>query len=308
MKINVGLLFLSTLLIGLFVFVGQSEAQDCTGDFLTNAPLDNGAELSVSCDSDSINISSNGLTSFEFVQTTPNALQSHMYNWEIPLNATWSDITTDLPLLGAVGVAVDGLPLFGPNEAPQADYGDPDLDGLLDYCNGHTAQQGMYHYHAAPTCLFDNYTGNVSLVVGYAFDGYPILAPYTCVDATCTAVREVQSSFQRTSDVRNAWEANEYIAGSGDLDECNGMVDANGNYAYYATNSFPYLLSCYHGEPQMNGNNMDRGMAMNVPQGNPNTQMEQASANNNGQAFGDRPQPSNSDRPPRDGQRPPRGN
>lgn len=53
---------------------------------------------------------------------------------------------------------------------------DPFLDMLLDYCNGHTAPGGVYHFHARPECLFGD-DDTEGLVLGHAFDGYPILAP-----------------------------------------------------------------------------------------------------------------------------------
>ena len=34
---------------------------------------------------------------------------------------------------------------------------------------------------------------------------------------------------------------------SGDLDECNGM-EYKGEYGYYVTDSFPYIINCYKGE------------------------------------------------------------
>ena len=45
----------------------------------------------------------------------------------------------------------------------------------------------------------------------------------------------------------------EYVAGSGDLDECNGRFGVTpefpaGIYAYYATQSWPYLPRCWRGE------------------------------------------------------------
>jgi len=52
----------------------------------------------------------------------------------------------------------------------------------------------------------------------------------------------------QSSGAAAAWDAHEYVAGSGDLDACNGMIRADGSYAYYATDTFPYLLSCYRGE------------------------------------------------------------
>ncbi|MDH5607767.1 MAG: YHYH protein, partial [Anaerolineae bacterium] len=87
------------------------------------------------------------------------------------------------------------------------------------------------------------------LVIGYAFDGFPILAPYICEDAACTEVKEVQSSWvDANPEIDLSWERHEYAAGSGDLDRCNGMLFEDGSYAYFATDSFPYFMGCYMGE------------------------------------------------------------
>jgi hypothetical protein len=203
-------------------------------------------QLEVTCNGDTFTVRSNGIPNLAFTQVTPNDLAGQNYIWTIPLTPSPAAQPADLPLLGPVAVAINGLPIFGPNEA-QPTWGDPYLDQILDYCNGHTAQHGMYHFHARPDCLFADLENKPGLVIGYAFDGYPILAPYLCLDGGCTQIKEVQSSWQRTQDVAAAWEAHEYIAGSGDLDRCNGMALADGSYAYFATDTFPYFLGCYHG-------------------------------------------------------------
>jgi len=228
------------------------DAECPTADFLTvSANLANSVwpdpYLNVHCTEDSVVIESNGIPSFEFVQLTPNQLQAQDYSWEIPLNPTVDETPNQIPLLGVVAIAVNGMPIYGPNEAANLGFGDPYLDQILDFCNGHTGGGGAYHFHARPECLFTDFEGNTSLVVAYALDGYPILAPYVCEDSACTAVQEVQSSWQRTSNAQAAWDAHEYVTGSGDLDRCNGTTLADGSYAYFATDTFPYFLACYHG-------------------------------------------------------------
>ena len=204
-------------------------------------------ELRVYCTDQHLVVESNGIPNFEFSQITPNDLSAQTYRWRIPLKPQLAATPSALPLLGPVAVAVNGIPIFGPNEAAPQGYGDPYLDQILDYCNGHTAPRGMYHFHARPDCLFEDLEGNVSLVIAYALDGYPILAPYICADAVCSQSKAVHSSWQRTQNVTAAWEAHEYVAGSGDLDECNGLTLADGSYVYFATDTFPYFLGCYRG-------------------------------------------------------------
>jgi hypothetical protein len=114
-----------------------------------------------------------------------------------------------------------------------------------------------------------------SPIVGFAFDGYPILEPWVCtdgnckdlkkirgswhncVDETCTvvAVKKLDSSWVlQKPDVKAAWDKFGYVAGSGDLDQCNGRATPDGGYAYYATDTFPYNAGCYHGviDPTLN--------------------------------------------------------
>lgn len=231
---------------------GGDNAECPASDFLTvTAHPANSAYpapyLNVTCTGNAVVIESNGIPNFEFVQLTPNQLQAQDYRWEIPLNPTVDETPEQIPLLGVVAIAVNGMPIYGPNEAANLGWGDPVLDEILDFCNGHTGGGGAYHFHARPECLFTDFEGNTSLVVAYALDGYPILAPFVCQDSACTAIAEVQSSWQRTSNAQAAWDAHEYVAGSGDLDRCNGMTLADGSYAYFATDTFPYFLACYHG-------------------------------------------------------------
>ena len=50
----------------------------------------------------------------------------------------------------------------------------------------------------------------------------------------------------------------EYVAGSGDLDECNGRFGVtpefpNGIYHYYITDAFPYIQRCVKGTAASTG-------------------------------------------------------
>ena len=49
----------------------------------------------------------------------------------------------------------------------------------FDNCLGHPQQQGEYHHHVSPTCLYNDADSlNHSPVIGYAFDGFPIYGAY----------------------------------------------------------------------------------------------------------------------------------
>jgi hypothetical protein len=109
-------------------------------------------------------------------------------------------------------------------------------------------------------------------MIGWAADGFPIYARYGYSDANdaTSEIKVMQGSYQTVSTTdgsrpsestyelgtfRQDWE---YVAGSGDLDECNGRTGVtpefpNGIYHYYATDSYPYFQRCVTGEVESSG-------------------------------------------------------
>ncbi|MEZ5219560.1 MAG: YHYH protein [Ilumatobacteraceae bacterium] len=129
-----------------------------------------------------------------------------------------------------------------------------------DAHNAHTQPDGTYHYHGNPYALFDDHPGpDGSPVIGFAADGFPIYGSYFADPAT-GEVREAVSGYELKQGARPAGDANppgdysgmyydDYeFTGAGDLDECNGMT-VDGQYGYYVTDAFPYLMFCLSGTP-----------------------------------------------------------
>jgi hypothetical protein len=147
----------------------------------------------------------------------------------------------------------------------------------LDEFSGH-AFDGRYHYHgdnsglshldSSDTLSFDpdEVDPSGSPVIGFAPDGYPIYGHYF-YDVSIGGLRKAQSSWntyitERTAPQGSSVEAPSiithprglfvedwyYEAGSGDLDECNGMTDAYGNYGYYYTEEYPFAPLCVMGQ------------------------------------------------------------
>ncbi|WP_198673628.1 PKD domain-containing protein [Algibacillus agarilyticus] len=143
-----------------------------------------------------------------------------------------------------------------------------------DANNAHTQSTGLYHYHGNPLAMFDQnceINGVPSPVIGFAADGYPVYG-LCFTDANTGNVRAATPSYQLKNNggvrideddyltptagngniqsdnydgqFRNDYE---YVEGVGDLDECNGM-EVNGQYGYYITNAFPWVLNCYKGD------------------------------------------------------------
>jgi hypothetical protein len=137
-----------------------------------------------------------------------------------------------------------------------------------DESNAHVQPNGQYHYHGMPEAWLARLgAGQQVTLVGFAVDGFPIYARYgfsSANDAT-SAVRVVTGSYQKkaTSDpgrpsttlfpMGTFTQDYEYVAGSGDLDECNGRVGVTpefpqGTYHYYVTDSYPFIQRCLKGK------------------------------------------------------------
>ncbi|MDP7049706.1 MAG: YHYH protein [Verrucomicrobiota bacterium] len=245
-------------------------------------------ELEVSFNDDEILVISNGIPTFEFVSTTPNGLRGQDFEWAIPRFPEPADELMQIPLLGTVAITTAGLPIYGPNEAQHPHpYGDPYINGILDYCHGHTGGQSDYHFHFAPTCMFEAPNGIEEHynIIGFALDGYPIIAHYNGVHGetgdAAFGWREV-SGYEPDVDYKAAvidggtnstyaWDNYEYKSNreGRTLDECNGRAlskvtlssgeifdEANFlgfDYGYFVTAEFPYFLAKYRGTPNRAG-------------------------------------------------------
>lgn len=222
--------------------------------------------VEATCDGDTMTVSANSIPHYTFIPVTPNALTAQNQTYELPIDPEVAAETTEIPLLGYAGVAVNGCPFFGPNEAAQpADsaWGDPVYNGITDDCLGHTANE--YHFHAlseqclgpqglvAEPWLNPAVPGDQpSPILGFAADGFPIYGSYGCEDAECTTVVEYKSSWDQIGDpTKDAWDNYAYAEKEGAeyLDQCNGHYGPNGDYHYHATEGFPYIIGCYAGTP-----------------------------------------------------------
>jgi hypothetical protein len=173
------------------------------------------------------------------------------------------------------GVAVNGVPF----EPGTAEFWNGDrgwnyeaLGGFInlgiDQSNAHVQPSGAYHYHALPEGLISNLGGDgkVMRLVGWAADGYPIYSTYGPTEAKNAAspLKKLKSSWQLKKGTRDGGPGGradgtftadfEYVAGSGDLDECNGRFEVTpefpqGTYAYHITGEFPWIGRTWKGTP-----------------------------------------------------------
>ena len=139
-----------------------------------------------------------------------------------------------------------------------------------DCSNAHVQPNGRYHYHGMMEALLNMLGENEGvsdmILGGYAADGFPFYLRYGYADvasATGGLVR-VEGSWQLRSGTRSGGPGGvydgefrqdwEYVAGSGDLDQCNGRFGPTpeypeGIYHYYITDDYPYIPRCVFGTP-----------------------------------------------------------
>ena len=135
-----------------------------------------------------------------------------------------------------------------------------------DIHNAHVQPDGTYHYHGNPNAMFDDSpSGDGSPVIGFAADGFPIYGSYIYNEQN-GMYRKVLSGYsvkqgsrgERTEtnpggDFTGLYEEDWEWTNAGDLDECNGM-EYKGKYGYYITESYPYIINCFKGEPDASFN------------------------------------------------------
>ncbi len=224
---------------------GSLSCDEVAAAFVTqgsaNAELSD-PEVNASCDGDTVVVTANGIPDFPYIETSPGRPRDQNLEFSIPVNPTPADAVSDIARLGPVAVAINGVPIYGPTEGAGGDV--MSLGNGFTECGGHNGPTG-YHYHTfdvtgTDTCRFSEADVSAAPVLfGYAFDGYPIYGNL-----------QYESSWELTDEslfASDTFAAHSYVEGSGDLDECNGRTDDDGKYAYYTTESFPYVIGCYTG-------------------------------------------------------------
>lgn len=173
---------------------------------------------------------------------------------------------------GSIGIGINGVQ-FRPGTAGYYDGSDrrghsrnPEsgwkLEGLnpgnilgMDQNNAHVGPNGLYHYHGVVKALTQSAgTGPIA----YAADGFPI---YYAGNTQTSAYQLKKGT--RPSGPGGTYDGTyendfNYIAGSGSLDQCNGE-QVNGEFAYFATETYPFLPRCLWGEVSEDFKNTNHG-------------------------------------------------
>jgi hypothetical protein len=174
------------------------------------------------------------------------------------------------------GIAVNGI-VFDPSAAefwqrnPQSGWQFDAMTGAinlgLDDSNAHVQPDGSYHYHSIPVALVEQLKQPDRMThVGWAGDGFPIYAVWghTNRDDLTSPLTQLKPSYRVRQGARDGGPGGrfdgtfvqdwEFVAGSGDLDECNGRFGPtpefpDGIYHYYLTDAFPFIPRQWAGTP-----------------------------------------------------------
>ena len=263
-----------------------------TTNFFNNSPSVNAtATATWSCSNTLRSIVSNGLpdhTIGTFPNSeNPNIITAQKISVSTTLTPTKTNaITTFGPGTTKPGIALNGV-VFDPGTAGTcnnsgnscspggAPVGSWTMEALgqssfkfgTDMNNAHVQPDGVYHYHGVPEGIVAKFNkGKNMTLIGWAADGFPIYARYGYSAATDanSAIKVITPSFRikASPDVSRPatnifpmgafTQDYEYVAGLGDLDECNGRSGVtpefpSGIYHYFATDTFPYLQRCVKG-------------------------------------------------------------
>jgi len=206
----------------------------------------------------------------------PNVAAAQNYVYRVPVHPQVAARATPVGMQN-FGIAINGV-TFDPAAAEwwhrdhssgwQYEPMTGHLNLGVDQNNAHVQPNGAYHYHGLPTGLLAKVKDAKSRMVllGWAADGFPIYAPWgfsVANDAT-SALKTLKSSYRLKSGTRpggpgGAYDGTfvadfEYVAGVGDLDECNGRFGVTpdfpqGTYCYFLTTDFPFIPRFYKGTP-----------------------------------------------------------
>ena len=172
-------------------------------------------------------------------------------------------------------------------ELPAYTIWQPDAEYMAAVFDSYFAHgyEGTYHYHALTHPLQEDTdqtqppsNGDASPVIGFAPDGFPIYGHWF-INANNQLVKAESGYETYTTDSRTPietalhgtpptpwdiannpdnfasdfglemgrYEDDWYFAGTGNLDECNGAYDVNGDYGYYITDKYPFTPPCTFG-------------------------------------------------------------
>jgi len=243
----------------------------------------------------------------------PNKPSNQAFTYKLPRYPQKNTATKTAVGLGHVAVLINGVSLFNASDANSYQNDNTWHQNAyvvevssFDSCYGHAQQQGEYHHHGSPRCLYDETDSSKHApLLGFSFDGYPVYGDYSYAYANGTGkITRMRSSYRlRNITVRHTLadtsvhlvgtqygpnvstqyplgyylEDYEYVPGLGQLDSNNGRYCVTpeypkGTYAYFLTVDssgypvYPYTLGLNYYGTVTN-DNIGMGSAKNTVPG-----------------------------------------
>lgn len=251
-------------------------------DLTAGGTDDQQCRVTLSFSDTQVTVASTGIPNHDYESGGGCCAKTRSLSNTFPLKPELAKAVTYAPQRGSIATAVNGVEIYGPEDADDADvvivtYSSPTAQPRLELCDAHStpdSQGGAFHYHADGNCIhyhpeggdwstydFSKVDATVhSKIIAWAPDGFPIYGTYGYASDGVT-VKEIKSSYRLKSGASGSAgiDDQEYVAGLGDLDECNGRTSAtpefpDGIYHYYSTKhngagswGFPYFPLCYKG-------------------------------------------------------------
>jgi len=214
----------------------------------------------------------------------PNDPGAQNFTFKIPMSPSQQTGTkTAVPTGGSVGLAVNGVVLYGNRSADSYNTGTGTNNGSgggVWHCdawvteqnsmdtsgNGHSDGAKKYHYHANPRTLYTDPSTAHSPIIGYAIDGYPVYGPfgYSSPLNSASTIKRMASSYQMRSittrtilpDGSTASQVGPVVSGTfplgmyvEDYEYINGLGDLdtlNGRYCVtpeYPSGTYAYFMA-----------------------------------------------------------------
>lgn len=306
-------------------------------DLTQPSAADLACKVELSFTDTTVTVKSTGIPNHDYESGGACCAKTQTYTNTFPLKPEMAKSVTFAPTRGQTGLAVNGASIYGPEDADSQDvvaatYNDPDAQPRLNLCDGHSDPGGIYHYHADGNCIhvhpaggdwstysFDGSVdkGSHGKIMAFMPDGFPVYGSYGWDDDGVT-VKEMTSSYRLKSGKTGSGGIAdyEYVAGLGDLDECNGRLSATPDFAepvyhYYTTKhngegayGFPYFPHCYKG---VVSSGASTGLQGGGGSGSGGMQGGQGGAGQSGTQSGQPPPPGGSQTGSGSGQPPPSG-
>merc|ERR1712112_319346 len=183
----------------------------------------------------------------------------------IPIDPSQADSGVETGM-GTTGLAITGAGFFNHESSPDGDVAMANEGTSLDSCFGHSAEYGIYHYHANINCTDAGAATGANdedqcVHVGYMRDGVPVYGlcrdsegnmMTSCYqltdDASTTSVDHVSGTYNPIGLLTSDYEYDDQVEGC-NLDEGNGATHpTTGQYSYFMTTGYPWVPIYYNGD------------------------------------------------------------